>query len=166
MAKNILYQQDGLTYDDVLLIPAYSNVLPRDVDTSTQFTRNIRLNIPIVSAAMDTVTESKMAIAIAQEGGIGVIHKNMSIETQAKEVKKVKRAENGMIIDPITLNEKSTVADAKHIMSEYKIGGIPIVSKTNELVGILTNRDLRFEKDRSFLNKTHTKNPTLLIQLT
>jgi IMP dehydrogenase len=150
MAKNILYQQDGLTYDDVLLIPAYSNVLPRDVDTSTQFSRNIKLNIPIVSAAMDTVTESKMAIAIAQEGGIGVIHKNMSIETQAKEVKKVKRAENGMIIDPITLNEKSTIADAKHIMSEYKIGGIPIVSKTNELVGILTNRDLRFEKD---LNK-------------
>jgi IMP dehydrogenase len=138
---------EGLTYDDVLLIPAYSEVLPREVETKTLFTKNITLNIPIVSAAMDTVTESKLAIAIAQEGGIGVIHKNMSIEEQAKEVKKVKRAENGMIIDPITLDENSTIADAKKIMSEYKIGGIPIVSKSNELVGILTNRDLRFEKD-------------------
>jgi len=138
---------EGLTYDDVLLIPAYSDVLPREVETKTLFTKNITLNIPIVSAAMDTVTESKLAIAIAQEGGIGVIHKNMSIQKQAKEVKKVKRAENGMIIDPITLDENSTIADAKKIMSDYKIGGIPIVSKSNELVGILTNRDLRFEKD-------------------
>ncbi len=138
---------EGLTYDDVLLIPAYSDVLPREVETKTLFTKNITLNIPIVSAAMDTVTESKLAIAIAQEGGIGVIHKNLPIKEQAKEVKKVKRAENGMIIDPITLDENSTIADAKNIMSEYKIGGIPIVSKSNELVGILTNRDLRFEKD-------------------
>jgi len=163
MAKNILYQQDGLTYDDVLLIPAYSDILPREVDTSTQFTRNIRLNIPIVSAAMDTVTESKMAIAIAQEGGIGVIHKNMSVESQAKEVKKVKRAENGMIIDPITLNENATIADAKQIMSEYKIGGIPIVNKANELVGILTNRDLRFEKNlKKVVSKAMTPKKKLI----
>jgi len=135
----------GLTYDDVLVLPAYSSVIPRDVDISTYFSRNIQLNIPIVSAAMDTVTESKMAIAIAQEGGIGVLHKNMSIDDQANEVRKVKRAENGMILDPITLDQDSLVKDARSIMQEYSIGGIPVVNNKKELVGIVTNRDLRFE---------------------
>ena len=138
---------EGLTYDDVLLSPAFSNVLPRDVDTSTQFTKNIRLNIPIVSAAMDTVTERTMAIAMAQEGGIGVLHKNMSIQDQANEVKKVKRAENGMILYPITIEKDALVSDALLLMSEYQIGGIPVVDKSNVLVGIVTNRDLRFEKN-------------------
>jgi IMP dehydrogenase len=136
---------EGLTYDDVLIQPAYSGVLPRDVDVTSYFSRNIQLNIPIVSAAMDTVTEAKMAIAIAQEGGIGVLHKNMSIEDQANEVRKVKRAENGMILDPITLEEDGLVKDARSIMQEYSIGGIPVVNKQKELVGIVTNRDLRFE---------------------
>ena len=138
---------EGLTYDDVLLVPAYSEVLPREVNLSTLFTRNIKLNIPIVSAAMDTVTDARMAIAIAQEGGIGVIHKNMSIEQQANEVRKVKRAENGMIIDPITLHADAKVADALAIMKEFSIGGIPVVEKDNKLVGIVTNRDLRFERN-------------------
>ncbi|MEA3503793.1 MAG: IMP dehydrogenase [Bacteroidota bacterium] len=138
---------EGLTYDDVLLVPTYSEVLPREVDTSVQFTRNIKLNIPIVSAAMDTVTESPMAIAIAQEGGIGVIHKNMSIADQAAHVRKVKRAENGMIIDPVTIAEDAIVFDALQLMKEYKIGGIPVVREDNVLVGIVTNRDLRFEKN-------------------
>ncbi len=137
----------GLTYDDVLLVPAYSEVLPRDVNVNTFFSRNISLRIPIVSAAMDTVTESRMAIAMAQEGGLGVLHKNMSIEDQASKVRKVKRSENGMIIDPITLHENALVGDALQIMKEYKIGGIPVVSDGNKLVGIITNRDLRFEKD-------------------
>ncbi len=141
------FTSEGLTYDDVLLIPAYSEVLPRNVDTSTLFSRNIRLNIPIVSAAMDTVTESRMAIAIAQEGGIGVLHKNMSIAEQAKKVRKVKRSENGMIIDPITLHEDARIGDAFDIMKEYSIGGIPVVNDGNKLVGIITNRDLRFEKN-------------------
>ncbi len=140
---------EGLTYDDVLLVPAYSEVLPRMVDVSTQFTRNIKLNIPVVSAAMDTVTESIMAIAIAQEGGIGVLHKNMTIENQAIEVKKVKRAENGMIIDPITLKKDAFVKDALDLMRENKIGGIPVVDDGGHLVGIVTNRDLRFEKNIS-----------------
>lgn len=139
--------QEGLTYDDVLLIPAYSEVLPREVDVKSRFTRNISINIPVVSAAMDTVTESAMAIAMAQEGGIGVIHKNMSIESQANEVRKVKRAENGMIIDPVTLHSNALVSDALDMMAEYKIGGIPVVNKYNELVGIVTNRDLRFERN-------------------
>ncbi len=138
---------EGLTYDDVLILPAYSNVLPREVDVSTHFSRNIQLNIPIVSAAMDTVTEAKMAISIAQEGGIGVLHKNMSIEDQANEVRKVKRAENGMILDPITLNVDALVRDARKIMQEYSIGGIPVVNANKELVGIVTNRDLRFEEN-------------------
>jgi len=142
--------QEGLTYDDVLLIPAYSEVLPREVNVSTKFTRNIELNIPIVSAAMDTVTESAMAIALAQEGGIGVIHKNMSIQSQANEVRKVKRAENGMIINPVTVHSNALVADALKMMADYHIGGIPVVNKYNELVGIVTNRDLRFERN---LNK-------------
>jgi IMP dehydrogenase len=138
--------ETGLTYDDVLLVPAYSEVLPREVDVSSMFTRNIRLNIPIVSAAMVTVTDSIMAIAMAQEGGIGVLHKNMTIEEQAIEVKKVKRAENGMIIDPITLPKEATVADALSLMREYKIGGIPVIDKNHHLAGIVTNRDLRFER--------------------
>jgi IMP dehydrogenase len=134
------------TYDDVLLVPAYSDVLPKDVHTGTFFTKNIRLNIPVVSAAMDTVTESSLAIAIAQEGGIGVIHKNMSIEDQAIEVQKVKRAENGMIINPVTINIHATVAEALDLMREYHIGGIPVVDKNKKLKGIVTNRDLRFER--------------------
>lgn len=137
----------GLTYDDVLLVPAYSEVLPREVTLNTFFSRNISLKIPVVSAAMDTVTESRMAIAMAQEGGIGVLHKNMSIEEQANKVRKVKRSENGMIIDPVTLHENALVGDALQIMKEYKIGGIPVVSDANRLVGIITNRDLRFEKE-------------------
>ena len=139
--------KEGLTYDDVLVIPAYSEVLPSMVSTNTQFTKNINLKIPIVSAAMDTVTESRMAIAIAQEGGIGVLHKNMSIEHQALEVRKVKRSESGMILDPITLTLSATVGDAFALMRENKIGGIPIVDKDLKLLGIITNRDLRFEKD-------------------
>ncbi len=140
---------EALTYDDVLLIPAYSKTLPRDVEIKTKFSKNISLNIPIVSAAMDTVTESRMAIAIAQEGGLGVLHKNMSIEAQAKKVRKVKRAESGMIIDPITLPLDSIVSDAKLSMKENKIGGIPIVDDKGILKGIVTNRDLRFEKNNS-----------------
>lgn len=144
---NEKFAGEGLTYDDVLLIPAYSEVLPRDVDTSSWFTRKIRINIPIVSAAMDTVTDSTMAIAIAQEGGIGVLHKNMSILEQASEVRRVKRSESGMITDPITLNEDALVADALSIMAENKIGGIPVVNAQGTLVGIITNRDLRFERN-------------------
>lgn len=139
---------DGLTYDDVLLIPAYSEVLPKTVELSTKFSRNIELKIPFVTAAMDTVTESQMAIAIAREGGIGVIHKNMLIEEQARQVAIVKRAENGMIYDPVTINRNATVKDALDIMAEYKIGGIPVVDDEKHLVGIVTNRDLRFERDR------------------
>lgn len=138
---------DGLTFDDVLLVPAYSDVLPRMVDLSTKFSRNITLQIPFVTAAMDTVTEAPMAIAIAREGGIGVIHKNMSIEEQAKQVATVKRAENGMIYDPVTIQRGKTVADALQLMKEYHIGGIPVVDDAMHLVGIVTNRDLRFERD-------------------
>ncbi len=141
------FSGEGLTYDDVLLVPAYSRILPRDTDISTQFSRNIQLRIPVVSAAMDTVTESRMAIAMAQEGGIGVLHKNMAMDEQALKVRKVKRSENGMIIDPITLHEDALVGDALAIMKENGIGGIPVVSDDNKLVGIVTNRDLRFEKD-------------------
>ena len=141
--------KEGLTYDDVLVVPAYSEVLPYMVNTSTQFSKNITLNIPVVSAAMDTVTESRMAIAIAQEGGIGVLHKNMSIENQALQVRKVKRSESGMILDPITLELDAVVGDAFRMMKEHKIGGIPIVDKDMNLLGIVTNRDLRFEKDMS-----------------
>lgn len=137
---------EGLTYDDVLLVPAHSSVLPRDVDLQSYFTRNIQLKIPIVTAAMDTITDATMAIAIAQEGGIGVIHKNMTLEKQAAEVKKVKRAENGMIIDPITVRVDATVKDVIDIMHEYHIGGIPVIDNGNKLVGIVTNRDLRFER--------------------
>ncbi len=138
---------EGLTFDDVLLVPAYSEVIPRNVELRTQFSRNIFLNTPIVSAAMDTVTEAKLAIAIAREGGIGVIHKNMPVEEQARQVKQVKRAENGMIYDPITIKKEQTVSDALSIMKEYKIGGIPVIDQQNKLIGIVTNRDLRFELD-------------------
>ncbi|HWV33344.1 MAG TPA: IMP dehydrogenase, partial [Dyadobacter sp.] len=145
---------EALTYDDVLLIPGYSEVLPRNTSTKTKLTRNIELNIPIVSAAMDTVTEFELAIAMAQEGGIGIIHKNMSLEAQAEQVRKVKRSESGMILDPITLLDTSTLGDAHQIMREFKIGGIPVIDKDHKLVGILTNRDLRFERE---MNKPVTE---------
>ena len=149
---------EGITFDDVLLSPAFSDVLPREVDTSTFFSRNIRLNSPIVSAAMDTVTEANLAIAIAREGGIGVIHKNMSIKRQVQEVRKVKRAENVMIFEPITIGIDSKVQDAIDLMDEYKIGGIPVVDEENVLLGIVTNRDLRFELDMSkHIQKVMTK---------
>jgi IMP dehydrogenase len=141
------FKGDGLTYDDVLLIPAYTDVLPREVDVTTSLTKNIKLNIPVVSAAMDTVTESTMAIAMAQEGGIGVLHKNMSIEAQGMQVRKVKRAENGMILNPVTINENGLVGNALELMKEYNIGGIPVTNEASVLVGIVTNRDLRFERD-------------------
>nr|WP_294793414.1 IMP dehydrogenase [uncultured Mucilaginibacter sp.] len=144
---NSKFVAEGLTYDDVLLLPAYSEVLPREVDTASFLTKKIRLNIPLVSAAMDTVTEAQMAIAIAQAGGLGMLHKNMSIQRQADEVRKVKRSESGMIQDPVTLNENAIVADAFKIMKEYKIGGIPVVDDKKTLKGIVTNRDLRFQKD-------------------
>jgi IMP dehydrogenase len=151
LSDKIIYE--ALTFDDVLLVPSFSKVLPREVDITTQFTRNIRLNAPIVSAAMDTVTEATLAIAIAREGGIGVIHKNMSIDDQAKHVKTVKRAENGMIYDPITIKPSATVGDAINLMREYKIGGIPVVDGHHKLVGIVSNRDLRFEQEMGRLIK-------------
>ncbi|QNF33900.1 IMP dehydrogenase [Adhaeribacter swui] len=138
---------EALTYDDVLLLPDYSEVLPKNCNTTTPLTRNIRLNIPFVSAAMDTVTEADLAIAMAQEGGIGIIHKNMTIKQQAEQVRKVKRSESGMIMDPVTLDDNSTLADAFRIMKEYKIGGIPVTNSEGKLTGIITNRDLRFQKD-------------------
>ncbi|MBT8181954.1 MAG: IMP dehydrogenase, partial [Eudoraea sp.] len=140
---------EGLTYDDVLLVPAFSEILPREVNIQTKFTKNITINIPVVSAAMDTVTESRMAIAMAREGGIGVLHKNMSAAQQAMKVRKVKRAESGMILDPVTLHLDALVGDAKASMREHSIGGIPIVDEKQKLIGIVTNRDLRFEKDNS-----------------
>ena len=143
------FHGEGFTYDDVLLVPAYTEVVPRDVDVTSQFTKNIQLNIPILSAAMDTVTESPMAIAMAQDGGIGVLHKNMSIEAQALHVRKVKRAENGMILEPVTIREGGLVGDALDLMKEHNIGGIPVTNENNILVGIVTNRDLRFERDVS-----------------
>lgn len=150
MTSNFLAEKfvpEGLTYDDVLLLPDYSEVLPREVNISSQFTRSIKLNTPIVSAAMDTVTEHSMAIAIAQEGGIGVLHKNMTIEEQADQVRKVKRSESGMILDPVTVHDTATIGDAIKLMTDNKIGGIPILDKQNKLLGIVTSRDLRFEKD-------------------
>jgi IMP dehydrogenase len=137
------FTEEALTFDDVLLVPAYSEVLPREVDISTQLTRDIRINAPIISAAMDTVTENKLAIAIARQGGIGIIHKNMTIEEQAEQVRSVKRSESGMIIDPVTLHESAQVADALELMRKFRIGGIPIIDEENHLIGILTNRDLR-----------------------
>ena len=138
---------EALTYDDVLLVPAYSEVLPRETSTISHLTKNIQLNIPITSAAMDTVTEADLAIGIAREGGVGFIHKNMSIEAQAENVRKVKRSQSGMILDPVTLLVNSTVRDAEKIMRENKIGGIPVIDGNGKLVGIITNRDLRFQKD-------------------
>ena len=152
-AKSNKILGEGLTYDDVLLVPDYSEILPREVSITSKFSRNITVNVPIISAAMDTVTESAMAIAMAREGGIGVIHKNMTAEQQAQEVRKVKRAESGMILDPVTLHADATVADAKNAMREHSIGGIPIVDKKNKLIGIVTNRDLRFENDNTRLIK-------------
>lgn len=151
---------EALTFDDVLLVPAYSEVLPREVDISTHLTREIKINVPIVSAAMDTVTENKLAIAIARQGGLGIIHKNMSIEDQAEQVRSVKRSESGMIIDPVTLTEDAKVSDALQLMRNYKIGGIPIINRENRLIGILTNRDLRFETqlDRPVRDIMTTKN--------
>ena len=136
---------EGLTFDDVLLVPAYSQVLPREVSITTRLTKKISLNIPMLSAAMDTVTEANLAIALAREGGLGILHKNMSIEKQAEQVRKVKRSESGLILDPVTLDETATIGDAVKLMRDNKIGGIPVVDKTRRLVGILTNRDLRFE---------------------
>ena len=138
---------EGLTFDDVLLVPAFSDVLPAHVDLSSNFSKNLKIKVPIVSAAMDTVTESKMAIAMAQEGGLGVIHKNLSPEVQSEKVRKVKRSESGMILDPITLTKDAKVLDALNLMKEYSIGGIPIVDKKQKLIGIVTNRDLRFENE-------------------
>ena len=149
---------EALTYDDVLLVPAYSEILPRETDTSTHLTKGIKLNIPILSAAMDTVTESALAIGMALEGGMGFIHKNMSIEAQADQVRKVKRSQSGLILDPITLRINSTVRDAEKIMREFKIGGIPVIDGNGKLVGIITNRDLRFQKDMSIpVEKIMTK---------
>ncbi len=148
------FVSEGLTYDDVLLIPAYSEVLPREVNTSTFLTKKIKLNVPIVSAAMDTVTESDLAIAIAQNGGIGMLHKNMTIARQAEEVRKVKRSESGMIQDPVTLHPEATLSEAFALMREFKIGGIPIIDKNQQLLGILTNRDIRFQKDLKLKVKT------------
>ncbi|MCZ8286049.1 MAG: IMP dehydrogenase, partial [Bacteroidia bacterium] len=156
MASSFLankFAPEGLTYDDVLLVPAYSEVLPREVNISSYFTKNIRINAPIVSAAMDTVTEYQLAITIAQEGGIGVLHKNMTIEDQAMHVRKVKRSESGMIVDPLTVAESATISKALAIMSENKIGGVPVVDKDKKFAGIVTNRDLRFEKNLKRLVK-------------
>ena len=145
---------EGLTFDDVLLMPAYSDILPRDVDISTQLTKNIKLNIPMLSAAMDTVTEASLAIALAREGGLGILHKNMTIEKQAEQVRKVKRSENGLILDPVTLSPDATIGEAVRLMRENRIGGIPIIDGNRKLVGILTNRDLRFE--RQYKDKVST----------
>ncbi|HLT73005.1 MAG TPA: IMP dehydrogenase [Cyclobacteriaceae bacterium] len=163
--ENSKFLYEALTYDDVLLVPAYSEVLPRETDTSTRLTKNISLNIPIVSAAMDTVTESELAIGIALEGGLGFIHKSMKIEEQAEEVRKVKRSQSGLILDPITLNIKSKVRDAEKIMREFKIGGIPVIDEEGKLIGIITNRDLRFQKDLSVpVEKIMTKENLITAQ--
>ena len=149
MTKNSIFQLEALTYDDVLLVPAYSEIFPGDTNVSTLLTKNIKLNIPFVSASMDTVTEHKLAIAIALKGGIGIIHKNMTIRNQAEQIRQVKRSQSGMIKDPITLDSQSTVEDAQMIVKKNKIGGIPIIDASNNLIGIVTNRDLRFQKDQS-----------------
>ncbi len=152
--KSINFFGEGLTFDDVLLMPAYSEILPRDVDISTHLTKTIQLNIPMLSAAMDTVTEASLAIALAREGGLGILHKNMTIEKQAEQVRKVKRSENGLILDPVTLTAEATIGEAVRLMKENKIGGIPIIDANKKLVGILTNRDLRFE--RNYKDKVST----------
>ncbi len=156
--------KEGLTFDDVLLVPAFSNILPSETDISTRFSRNIRLNIPLCSSAMDTVTEASLAIALAQQGGIGVVHKNLSIEHQAEEVDKVKRSESGMIVDPVTTRETATVLDALKIMERFKISGIPVVDENNHLVGIITNRDLRFETRFDIpVSEVMTKQPLVTV---
>src|SRR6266853_621015 len=159
--------EEALTFDDVLLVPAYSEILPREVDLSTQLTRRIRLNVPLISAAMDTVTESRLAIAMAQHGGIGVIHKNLSIEEQASEVDRVKRSESGMIVDPITLSPTNRIFEALELMKRYSISGVPITedgSKEGRLVGILTNRDLRFETNVSrAISEVMTRDPLITV---
>src|SRR6185369_9781574 len=147
-SKQARFFGECLTFDDVLLMPAYSQVLPRETDISTKLTKSLKLNIPMLSAAMDTVTDASLAIALAREGGLGILHKNMTIERQAEQVRKVKRSESGLIVDPITLAPDATIGDALRLMKENKIGGIPIVDSDNLLVGILTNRDLRFEDDK------------------
>ena len=158
--------KDGLTFDDVLLAPAWSEVLPKDVDLATQLTKRVKLNIPLVSAAMDTVTEARLAIAIAQEGGIGVVHKNLSIDEQAEEVEKVKRSESGMIVDPVTLSPENYIHEALELMRKYRISGVPIVDDGNRLVGILTNRDLRFEKNvHRKVNEAMTQDGLVTAQL-
>jgi IMP dehydrogenase len=158
MKNNTLFQHEALTFDDVLLVPSYSEIIPADTDVRSSLTRNINVNIPIVSASMDTVTESKLAIAIALKGGLGIVHKNMTIDKQANEVRQVKRSQSGMIKDPITMNKNSNVQDALLIMKKHKIGGIPIINSKNELIGIVTNRDLRFQKDNSTeISKIMTK---------
>ena len=165
--ENLKIIGEGLTYDDVLLVPDYSEVLPSQVNISSRFSKNIRLNMPIVAAAMDTVTEAKMAIAIAQVGGIGVLHKNMTIDQQAAEVRKVKRSESGMILDPVTLSKDSNVGEALEIMKEHKIGGIPIIDASNDLLGIVTNRDLRFEKNKQkSITEVMTSQKLVTTQLT
>lgn len=164
-SENSKFLYEALTYDDVLLVPAYSEVLPRETDTSTRLTKHISLNIPIVSAAMDTVTESDLAIGIALEGGLGFIHKSMKIEEQAEQVRKVKRSQSGLILDPITLNIKSKVRDAEKIMREFKIGGIPVIDEEGKLIGIITNRDLRFQKDLNVpVEKIMTKENLITVQ--
>ena len=164
--SNQKFIETGLTFDDVLLVPAYSELLPNEVNLHSKFSKNLSMKVPIVSAAMDTVTESKMAIAMAQEGGIGVIHKNLSIEDQSNKVRKVKRSESGMILDPITLSKDETVKDALNCMSEYSIGGIPIVDKAGKLIGIVTNRDLRFETnlDQEVRNLMTPKNKLVTVR--
>ena len=149
MSSNDKFIYEGLTFDDVLLVPAYSKVLPREVDISAQLSRNIRINVPILSAAMDTVTESALAIAIASQGGLGILHKNMDIKRQTEQVRKVKRSESGLIIDPVVLNDRATIGEALRLMKENKIGGIPVINDDKKLIGICTNRDLRFETDMS-----------------
>src|ERR1041384_1464596 len=146
-SKSPKFFGEGLTFDDVLLMPGYSQVLPRDVEIKSRLTKDIILNVPLLSAAMDTVTEAALATALAREGGLGILHKNMTIEKQAEQVRKVKRSESGLIIDPVTLMADATIGDALRLMRENRIGGIPIVDKNHKLVGILTNRDLRFEED-------------------
>lgn len=166
MATNSKIVKEGLTFDDVLLVPSYSEVLPREVTISSQLTRKLSINIPLVSAAMDTVTESTLAIALAREGGIGILHKNMSIEKQAEQVRKVKRTESGLIVDPVTLSPEATVGEALRIMREHRIGGIPIVDAKHKLVGILTNRDLRFEKNvKQKVSDVMTKDKLITAQL-
>ena len=155
---------EALTFDDVLLVPARSEVIPANTNTQTQLTRNIRLNIPIISAAMDTVTESHMAIAMAQQGGMGIIHRNLTIDQQANEVDKVKRSESGMIVDPVTMSPDAKVSDALDVMKKYKISGVPITQKDGKLVGILTNRDLRFETRFDIpVSKVMTKNNLITV---